>query len=309
MAFDARLFSGIGMFVTVVETGNFTRAASALGLTGSGVSRAISRLELRLGIRLFERSPRAVALTPEGKRFYQRVLPIMDEAENAAADAGGEDTVITGRLRIAADPPSAHNVIAPMLPFFCSTFSKLTVEVVVRETMGDLVSDGFDAVVRFGDIDARGLRVQYLGASRVLTVASPSFLKKYGKPENLADLDKFNCIAMRDPNTLAAYPWKFIDTDQTVTIKPRANLLINDGITLRNACKKGGGIAQLLDIEVKNALSEQLLVELFSHFREERFPLNIYTLPGVIKSRRAEIFSEYLQEYCNGLIRLGELHN
>lgn len=309
MAFDARLFSGIGMFVTVVETGNFTRAAIALGLTGSGVSRAISRLELRLGIRLFERSPRAVALTPEGKRFYQRVLPLMDEAENAAADAGGENTVITGRLRVAADPPSAHNVIAPMLPCFSSTYPLLTVEVVVRDTMSDLVSDGFDAVVRFGDIDARGLRAQYLGASRVLTVASPSFLKQYGRPEKLADLDKFNCIAMRDPNTLAAYPWKFIDTDDTFTIKPRANMLINDGITLRNACKNGGGIAQLLDIEIKKELNENALVEIFPHFREEKYPLNIYTLPGVIKSRRAEIFAESLQEYCSALQRLGRFHN
>ena len=103
MTFDARLLAGVGVFAAVVESGNFARAAKALGLTSSGVSRAVARLEGRLGIRLFDRTPRAVTLTDEGRRFHAQISPLLAAIEEAADEAAGA-AAVRGRLRVNVDP-------------------------------------------------------------------------------------------------------------------------------------------------------------------------------------------------------------
>src|SRR3984957_8295776 len=118
MAFDGRLLSGIGVLAAVVETGNFIRAADAVGLTPSGVSRAVARLEARIGIRLFDRTPRAVTLTHEGPRFPAQVTPLLAGLEEAAVEAAGAATSVRGRLRVNADPWFARLGLAPRLSGF-----------------------------------------------------------------------------------------------------------------------------------------------------------------------------------------------
>src|SRR6185369_16762096 len=104
MGFDTRLLSGLGMAAAVVEAGSFVRAADALGLTQSGVSRAIARLEERMGVRLFDRTSRAVTLTDEGRRFYERVAPLLTSLDEAATLAADASTAVQGRLRVNIDP-------------------------------------------------------------------------------------------------------------------------------------------------------------------------------------------------------------
>src|ERR1700684_4424760 len=100
MTFDGRLLPGIGVLAQVVETGNFARAGEAMGLTPSGVSRAVARLESRLGVRLFDRTPRAVRLTEEGRRFHAQVAPLLAGLEDAASEAAGAAQVVRGRLQV-----------------------------------------------------------------------------------------------------------------------------------------------------------------------------------------------------------------
>src|SRR5580658_9322239 len=118
MAFDGRLLGGIGVLAAVVETGNFVRAAETLGLTPSGVSRAVARLEARIGVRLLNRTPRAVTLTDEGRRFHAQVIPVLASLEEAAADAAGAAATVRGRLRVNVDPWFARLVLAPRLSGF-----------------------------------------------------------------------------------------------------------------------------------------------------------------------------------------------
>src|SRR5579862_7245565 len=99
MSFDARLLTGVGVLAAVAEAGNFARAAEALGLTPSGVSRAVARLEARIGVRLFDRSPRSVSLTEEGRRFHARVGPLLAGLEEAAGEAAGAAAAVGGKLR------------------------------------------------------------------------------------------------------------------------------------------------------------------------------------------------------------------
>src|SRR5579859_4845278 len=113
MAFDGRLLTGIGVLGAVVEGGSFVRAGEALGLTPSGVSRAVARLEARVGVRLFDRTPRAVTLTDEGRRFHAQVAPLLAELEEATAEAAGAAATVRGRLRVNIDPWVSRLVLAP----------------------------------------------------------------------------------------------------------------------------------------------------------------------------------------------------
>src|SRR6202163_2132283 len=115
MVFDTRLLTGVGVLAAVTEAGNFARAAEILGLTPSGVSRSVARLEARIGVRLFDRSPRSVTLTEEGRRFHGQIMPLLAGIEEAAAAAAGAAAVVNGRLRVSIDPWFARMVLAPRL--------------------------------------------------------------------------------------------------------------------------------------------------------------------------------------------------
>src|ERR1700743_179302 len=152
MTFDGRLLPGIGVLAQVVETGNFARAGEAMGLTPSGVSRAVARLEARLGVRLFDRTPQAVRLTEEGRQFHAQVAPLLAGLEDAASDASATAGTVRGRLRVNCDPWFARLVLAPRLPLFLARHPALSLEIIVRDTPGDLVGEGMDVAVRFGEV-------------------------------------------------------------------------------------------------------------------------------------------------------------
>src|SRR4051795_3421441 len=151
MAFDGRLLGGISVLAAVVETGNFIRAAESLGLTQSGVSRAVARLEARVGVRLFDRTPRAVSLTDEGRRFHTQVAPLLAGLEEATTEAAGSADAVRGKLRVNVDGWFARLVLAPRLPALLAAHPQLSLELIVRDTVGDLVSEGIDVAVRFGE--------------------------------------------------------------------------------------------------------------------------------------------------------------
>src|ERR1700730_667538 len=210
MAFDARLLSGIQVLVAAVETGSFVRAAASLGLTQSGVSRAVARLEQRVGIRLFDRTARAVALTDEGRSFYQRGKPLLTGIEDAATEAAGSAAVVRGRLRVNVDPFFARLVLAPRLGKFLAAYPELSLEIVGRDRLGDLVADGFDAAVRLGEPEASALVARRLLEARVRTCAAPAYLAKHGCPAHPGELGgtRYNCIQYVDPAVGRPFPWE-----------------------------------------------------------------------------------------------------
>lgn len=187
MAFDARLLAGVGVLDAIVESG-FTRAGEALGLTSSGVSRAVARLEGRVGIRLFDRTPRAVILTDEGRRFHAQIRPLLAGIEAATDEAAGAAAQIRGRLRVNVDPWFARLVLAPRLSSFLGEHPELSLELVIRDTLGDLVAEGFDAAVRFGEPEPSSLIARKLLETPILTCAAPAYLARRGTPQHPQDL-------------------------------------------------------------------------------------------------------------------------
>jgi DNA-binding transcriptional LysR family regulator len=275
MAFDGRVLNGIGVLAAVVETTSFVRAAAALGMTQSGVSRAIARLEERVGVRLLQRSARAVSLTDEGRRFYEAVAPLMEGIEDAASEAGSASKKPQGLLRVAIDSLVARALIGPRVTKLLADNPKLVIDLVVRDHLGDLVADGIDVAVRFGEPQPSTLITRKLLETRVVTVASPIYLARAGKPSHPGDLAHHECILFRDPRTGRPYEWIFQRGKKTVEVAVKGRLIVNDSATALAACVAGHGIAQPLELELRS-LGDVGLVELFPNWPDERFPLYAY---------------------------------
>jgi DNA-binding transcriptional LysR family regulator len=296
MVFDGRLLGGVGVMAAVVETGNFARAGDALGLTQSGVSRAIARLEIRVGVRLFDRTPRAVTLTDEGRRFHQSVVPLLIGLEEAATDAAGSAAAVRGRLRINVDPFFARLVLAPRLGKFLATYPELSVEIVGRDRLGDLVADGFDAAVRFGEPEPSALVARRLLETRVLTCAAPSYLAKHGRPAHPRDLGagRHECIHYLDPVTGRPFHWEFHRGRQRLRVAVSGRLAVNNVGTMLGACAAGHGVAQILALGTEDLLSRGKLIELFPDWSDERFPLYAFHLSRHVPPAKVRAFLDFV---------------
>ncbi|WP_325470552.1 LysR family transcriptional regulator [Luteibacter sp.] len=273
MSSDGRLLGNLSVLVSVVETGNFARAADALGLSPSGVSRAVSRLEERLGVRLLHRTTRSVTLTDEGERLYAQVGPLLSGIEDAALAAAGDSQAVRGRLRVSLDAMFARQVIAPQLAAFMARYPALELEIVTRDELGDLVADGIDVAVRFGVPPSSSLIGRKLLETRVLTVAAPAYLAAHGRPAAPKDLVDHRCIQFRDPVTRRPFDWEFHRKGKVLPVETTGPLLVNDSGIMFAVCVAGAGIAQVLAVSVQDALADGRLVELFPDWAEESFPL------------------------------------
>ncbi|SEO34152.1 MULTISPECIES: LysR family transcriptional regulator [unclassified Luteibacter] len=273
MPTDGRLLGNLSVLVSVVETGNFARAAEALGLSPSGVSRAVSRLETRLGVRLLHRTTRSVTLTDEGERLYAKVGPLLSGLEDAALSAAGDAHAVRGRLRVSLDPMFSWQVVAPRLDDFLRRYPELEIEIVARDELGDLISEGIDVSVRFGEPPTSSLVARKLLDTRVITVATPAYLVAHGTPKTPTDLARHRCLQFRDPVTRRPFEWEFHRRGKVVTVETDGPLLVNDSGTMTAVCLAGVGIAQLLAVSVRDAVADGRLVELFPDWPDETFPL------------------------------------
>lgn len=273
MTFDGRLLAGVSVLAAVVEAGSFAKAAGLLGLTPSGVSRAVARLENRVGVRLLDRTTRSLRLTAEGGRFYEDVIPHLEGIEDAAGAASGSASQVRGRLRINVDPFFSGLVLAPHLPAFCRKYPELEIEIYTRESIGDLVSDGMDLAVRFGPQPTSSMVARLLLETRILTVAAPSYLERHGRPERPEDLVNHACIQFRDPQTGHPFEWEFQRGRAVMPVVTKGPLLLTDVNTMLTTCLAGAGIAQVMALGVTGYLDTGQLQELFPDWPGEVFPL------------------------------------
>ncbi|MBN3728115.1 LysR family transcriptional regulator [Burkholderia sp. Ac-20379] len=291
------LSSGIAVFVAVVETGTFAAASEAIGMTPPGVSRAIARLEKRLGIRLFNRTTRSVSLTDEGRRFHERVLPHLAGLEEAAATAAGDAAGVRGRLRVNLDPVCYALVLGAPLGRFMDAHPELDLECIARDTVGDLVLDGFDLAIQFGEPKASTLIARKLLDTAVVTVAAPAYLARHGrpaKPEDLAGGGAHRVLEFRDPLTGRPFRWEFHRKRRHVEVATRGRLTLNDPSAQMNACLAGLGVAQMLAIAAEPMIAAGQLVNLFPDWSDERFPLYAYYPSRQHLPARTRVFLDFV---------------
>ena len=273
--FDERILSGIGIFAAIVDTGTFAAAGERLGMSQPGVSRAIARLENRLKIRLFDRTTRVVSLTDDGRRFYEQAMPHVAALEEAATSATRGATTVRGRLRVNLDPIFSRLILGPQLEAFLDDNPELRLELITRDQLGDMIADGFDLAVRFGEPRTSSLVARKLLDTPVLTVAATSYLKRHGRPRTPQDLaeGRHTCIEFRDPGTGRPYAWEFHRRRKKITVRTNGRLTLSDTGTKTGACLAGYGVAQILQLGHEHLLAEGRLVNLFPDWPGERFPL------------------------------------
>lgn len=216
-----------------------------------------------------------MTLTDEGRRFYAQVTPLLAGIEDAASEAFDSSSKPRGRLRVRVDALVARTVLGPRLAVFLADNPDLSLDLVVRARLGDMIADGFDVAVRFGEPEPSTLITRRLLETRVLTYASADYLARAGRPSKPSQLAKHECILFPDPQTGRPFEWIFRRGKRTVAVKVSGRLTVNDSATKLAACVAGHGVAQMLEIEMAGR-RDASLVHLFPTWAEERFPLHVY---------------------------------
>jgi DNA-binding transcriptional LysR family regulator len=291
---NSRLLSGVSVLFAVVEAGTIARAAEALGLSPSGVSRALLRLEERVGARLLARTTRSLSLTDEGRRFYEQVGPHLASIEEAALEAAGSASKVHGRLRINIDPYFSRIVLAQHLAAFLAHHPDLSVELIMRDSTGDLVADGFDLALRFGEPPGGSFVARKLIETRVITVASPAYIREHGKPQHPKEVEERECIDFYDAAHGRPYEWEVRRKKEVLPLRVKARLLVSDSGALLGACEAGAGIAQILEIGCEHLLKSGRLVELFPGWSDERFPLHAIYPSRLHRAAKVRAFIDFV---------------
>ena len=298
MAFDGRVISNVGVLAAIAEGGSFARAADALGLSRSGVSRAVSRLEARVGVRLLDRTTRAVSLTDEGRRLYAEVAPLLTGIEDAVTVTSGTSIAVRGRLRVNVDAFFSRQLFTPHIAKFLSLYPDLSLELVARDQLGDLVAEGFDIAIRFGTPPVSSLVAKKLVETRTVTVAAPAYIKAHGTPTVPADLVGHACIQVRD--SLTGQPieeWRFRRGDEIVDVRTTGRLMVTEFGTMLGACLDGVGIARIKAIGVQHLIRQGALVEVLPDWHGESFPLYALYPSRHLPPAKVRAFIDFVQSH------------
>ena len=275
--------------------GSFARAAETLGMTPSGVSRAIARLEGRIGVRLFDRTPRLVTLTEEGKRFHSRMMPLLAAIEEAATEIAGASSAVTGRLRVSVDPWFARMVLAPRLHQFMKQYPLLSVEMSVSNHREEMMT-GEDVAIRFGEMHDSSLIARKLLETHVLTCASPAYIQKHGEPPTPQDLIRHEALLFRDPQTGRPFPWEFARKGKVIEVKVCGRFTTDDPSAAIAACVAGQGVFQSLEMGLGAWLRSGKLVQILSDWAEERYPLYAYHHSRQHPAAKISAFLNFVKE-------------
>jgi len=275
MKFDEQTLSDSNAFVAVVRCGSFANAARSLDLSQSVVSRAVARLEKRLGVRVLNRTTRSVSLTDDGRALFERLAPLVQGFEDAFASATEEQSRVRGRLRVKVHPTLAHMIDGKRLRVFLENYPELSVEFISSDKLGDLVGEGLDIALYVGELSSSSLIARKLLDTRVITVAAPGYLAKHTNVAHPSDLLKseHTLIDYRNPETGRAFQWEYHRGRKIVKITTPGRLIVSDIVNLHGICVAGWGIAQVLEVVVRPMLETGALVELLPEWGDERFPI------------------------------------
>ena len=286
----------IEVFVRVVETGSFSAAARALRMTPSAVSKLIGRLEGRLGARLVSRSTRKLQLSPEGSAFYDsgvRILADMAAAEREAA-AGAAPR---GLLRVNSYVPFGQHRLIPLLPRFLERYPEISVDLVLTDSVIDLMQERADVAIRAGPLNESRLVARKLGQSRTVVVAAPSYLETHGTPGIPADLEHHNRMSFGFVRHIDGWPFRD-GAGGSVIVPTTGNALVSDGEAMRLMALSGAGIARLARWHVEADIAGGRLLPLLEDFNpgDEEFTHAVYVGQGKHLPARVRAFLDFLVE-------------
>lgn len=234
------------MFVAVAEAGSFSAAARRLGVSPSAVSQAIQSLEERLGTPLFRRSTRSVSLTDVGNDYLLAAAPAVEQLRQAAEDASGRGGRPTGSLRLTMPRAPFDLIIADTLVDFKDAFPEVELEIAVEARMVDIVKQGYDAGLRFGNhLEQDMVAVQIAPPSTTILVAAPGYLANRPAPGSPSDLLQHRAVVCRSQSTGAIIPWTLVSAGERIQVAPSAATIVHDLASQIDLAVRGLGIVNV----------------------------------------------------------------
>ncbi|CWN22160.1 LysR family transcriptional regulator [Neisseria meningitidis] len=282
------------VFVQVVESGSFSRAAEQLAMVNSAVSRIVKRLEEKLGVNLLNRTTRQLSLTEEGAQYFRRAQRILQEMAAAETEMLAVHEIPQGVLRVDSAIPMVLHLLAPLAAKFNERYPHIRLSLVSSEGYINLIERKVDIALRAGELDDSGLRARHLFDSCFRVIASPEYLAKHGTPQSTEELAGHQCLGFTEPSSLNT--WAVLDA-QGNPYKISPHFTASSGEILRSLCLSGCGIACLSDFLVDNDIAEGKLIPLLAEQTSDKtHPFNAVYYSDKAVNLRLRVFLDFLVE-------------
>jgi DNA-binding transcriptional LysR family regulator len=283
-------------FVRTVELGSLSKAAAAQQITPQAASKALTQLEQHLGVRLFHRTTRSMALTEEGQRFLESVQPALAGLQQALQEARQSREDFAGPLRIVGPRTVLPPIIGPLLDEYCRLYPEVAPDVLLDDRIGNWVADRVDVGFRLGDPPEDGLIARRLFPMQLLICAAPSYLRKHGVPRSLAELAAHRCSAFRRPSDGRVVPWRVRVGDSTRDQPVKPTFCTNDEAFELRSVLAGDMLAQLAVPTAAPHLRAGRLVPLLVEHLCDTFSLYVYYGSRVAQPARVRGFIDLAVE-------------
>lgn len=281
------------VFCAVVEAGGFSRAAEKLGISTSSVTAQVSALEAHFQVRLLHRTTRSMSLTGEGRECYDQALQMLAGMEELEARLQGAAQQPRGRLRVNMPGIVSRLYVAPALPRFLAQYPGISVQASASDRLLDMVEEGYDVLLRLGEIGDARLVARPLLQTHYVCCAAPSFVQAHGAPASPADLAHYDCLHFILPRAQRLREWQFADG---LSLTPPARASFDHVDSLLEACKAGAGIGQFLSLSVQAELRSGALVPLLTRFQAAGPTLTALYPQRQQRAAKVQAFIDFLAE-------------
>ena len=284
----------LNVFVQAAETRSFVAAGRILGISASGIGKSVTRLEQSLGVRLFHRSTRSVTLTAEGQMFFDRARRILAEFDAAQAELSEASAVPKGRLRIGL--PLIGEPFLAVLAEFQQRYPEVELDLDFDNRQVDVIDEGYDAVVRSGDVEDSRLNSRLLGRFRMVVVGTPDYFLRHGRPVHPRDLSRHACIQFRMPNSGKLQVWQLRhDVDEPET-QLATTVTCNTNEARLCFALKGLGVAYMSDFSVRDAINAGTLVTVLDDYTTSHNTFRLLWPSGRHITPRLRVFIDFVSE-------------
>jgi LysR family transcriptional regulator, regulator for bpeEF and oprC len=283
------------VFVRVVDSANFTRAADALKLPRSSVSAAVQELETRVGVRLLHRTTRRVSPTREGAAFYERCLQVIAHVEETEGLFQAAPMQPRGTLRLDVPSRIGRLIVAPALPQFLERYPEVEVFLGMSDRAVNLIEEEVDCVVRVGQLNRPGQLVLNLGNLSIVNVASPAYLDKHGTPRSPADLKGHFSVRYASPATGETESWEWLEDGKLRSAPMQGRATVNNAEAYIACCLAGLGLIQVPGYDVAAHLAAGELVEVMPRHRAAPMPISLIYPRREYLSRRLQLLTDWLE--------------
>jgi DNA-binding transcriptional LysR family regulator len=291
-------FDAMQAFARVVETGSFTKAASTLPMSKTTVTQLVQQLEARLRVRLLNRTTRKVNVTADGAAYYERVVRLLADLDDAETSVSSASAAPRGRLRLDVPSPLASMLLIPALPDFYVRYPHIQLDMGVSDRMVDIIGENVDCVVRGGELTDQSLRARHVGDLQLKVFASPKYLERDGRPLHPLELENSHhrIVGFVWARTGKSFPYAMRRDEENIKVRGNYVLAVDDG----NACLAAGlaglGILWLPDYMSKEYVARGDLVPLFEDWRLDTMPLYVAFPPTRHVSAKLRVFIEWIAE-------------